>query len=58
MLQVGTVYACDKSICGHPEDCSSFDDSFCLQVKIQQSQAEGKKILTPSPLIMCQSTIN
>ena len=51
MLQVGAVYACDKSICGHPEDCSSSNDSFCLQVKIQQSQAEGKKIPTPSHLI-------
>ena len=51
MFQAGTVYACDKSICGHPEDCSSSDDSFCLQVKIQESQAEGKKIPTPSHLI-------
>ena len=50
MLQVGAVYACDKSLCGHPEDCSSSDDSFCLQVKLQQSQAEGKKIPTPSHL--------
>ena len=35
MLQAGAVYACDKSICGHSEDCSSSDESFCLQVKIQ-----------------------
>ena len=35
MLQVHAVYACDKSICGHSEDCSSSDESFCLQVKIQ-----------------------
>ena len=34
MLQVGAVYACDKSICSHSEDCSSSDESFCLQVKI------------------------
>ena len=33
MLQ--TVYACDKSICGHLEECSFSDESFCLQVKIQ-----------------------
>ena len=51
MLQADAVYTCDKFICGHPEDCSSSDDSFCLQVKIQQSQAEGKKIPTPSHLI-------
>ena len=47
MLQVGTVYACDKSVCGH----SSSDESFCLLVKIQQSPSEGKKIPTPSYLI-------
>ena len=29
----------------------SSDESFCLQVKIQQSQAEGRKIPTPSHLI-------
>ena len=34
MLQVGAVYAYDKSVCSHSEDCSSSDDSFCLQVKI------------------------
>ena len=44
MLQAGAVHACDKSICGHSEDCSSRDKSFCFQVKIQQIQAEGKKI--------------
>ena len=46
-----SLYACDKSICGHSEDCSSSNESFCLQVKIQQSQAECKKIPTPSHLI-------
>ena len=51
MLQAGMVYACDKSICTHPEDRSSSNESFCLQVKIQWSQAEGKKISTPSHLI-------
>ena len=35
MLQAGAVYACHKSISGHSEDCSSSDESFCLQVKIQ-----------------------
>ena len=51
MLQAGAVYACDKSICGHSEDCSSSNESFCLQVKIQWSQAEYKKIPTSSHLI-------
>ena len=51
MLQVGAVYPCDKSGCDHSEDCSSSDESFCLQVKNQQSQAEGQKIPTPSHLI-------
>ena len=45
------VYACDKSICGHPEDLSSSDDSFCLQVKMQHAQADCKKIPTPSHMI-------
>ena len=35
MLQVGAVYACDKLVCIHSEDCSSIDESFCLQVKVQ-----------------------
>ena len=51
MLQAGAIYACDKSVCGHSEDSSSSDKSFCLQVNIQQSQAKGKKIPTPSYLI-------
>ena len=50
MLQVGAVYTCDKSICSHSED-SSRDESFCLEVKIQHTQAECKKIPTPSHLI-------
>ena len=51
MLQLGAVYVCDKSICGHSDDFSSSDESFCLQVNIQWSQAEGKKIPSPSHLI-------
>ena len=51
MLQAGAVYTCDKSVCGHSEDCSFSDESFCLQMKIQCSQAEGKRIPTPSHLI-------
>ena len=51
MLQAGAVYVCDKYICGHLEDLSSSDDSFCLQVKIQCDQSDCKKIPTPSHLI-------
>ena len=51
MWQAGTVYTCDKSICGYSEDFSSSDESFCLQVQIQHTQAECKKIPTPSHLI-------
>ena len=35
MLQMGIINDCDHSICSHPEYCSSSDESFCLQVKIQ-----------------------
>ena len=52
MLQAGPVYACGKSIYGHSEDFSSSDESFCLQVKMQCTQAEGKKIPTLSHLII------
>ena len=45
------VYACDKSIYGHSEDLSSSDESFCLQLRIQCTQADCNKIPTPSPLI-------
>ena len=48
---VGAICACDKSICSQSEDVSSSDESFGLQVKIQQTQAECKKIPTPSHLI-------
>ena len=51
MYQVRAVYACDKSICGHPEDLFSSDDSFCLQALIQHAQADDKKIPTPPHLI-------
>ena len=51
LLQASVVYACDKSMCGHSEDFSSGDESFCLQVKIQCTQTECKKIPTTSHLI-------
>ena len=40
MLQVGAVYSCDKSIYGHPEELSFSNESFCLQLKIQCTQAD------------------
>ena len=43
MLQVGAVYACDRSIWAHSEDFSSSNESFCLQVKKQYTQAKCKK---------------
>ena len=51
MLLAGGVYACDKSICGHPEYLSSSNESFCLQVRIQHTQADFKQIPIPSELI-------
>ena len=50
MLSKETSFIQAKKIKG-PEDYSSSDESFCLQLKIQQSQAECKKIPTPSHLI-------
>ena len=46
MLQAGAVYACDKSICSHSEDLSSNDESFCLQVKIEHTQAEDSHTIS------------
>ena len=50
-LQAGTVYVQERAICGHSEDYSSSDDSFCLQIKVQCKQAILKKIPTPTHLI-------
>ena len=50
-LQAGTVYVQDRAICSHSEDYSSSDDSFCLQIKVQHTQASLKKIPTPTHLI-------
>ena len=41
-LQVGVVYVQEGSICGQSSDLTSGDESFCLQVKIQYSQANTK----------------
>ena len=42
----------EKAICGHSVDYSSSDDSFCLQIKMQQNQASLKKFLAPTHLII------
>ena len=44
------MYVCDNAICGQSEEFSS-DDSFCLQLKVQCTQAAFKKVPTPSHLI-------
>ena len=49
-LQAGTVYVHENAICCQSEESSS-DDSFCLQLKVQCTQATLKKIPTPSHLI-------
>ena len=49
-LQAGVVYTQEDSICGQSGDLTSSDDSFCLQVKIQCTQA-NTKIPTPHHLI-------
>ena len=38
----------EKTICGHSENYSSSEDSFCLQIKVQSIQASLKKIPTPT----------
>ena len=50
-LQAGTVYVQERTICSHFEDYSSSDNSFCLQIKVQHTQASLKKIPTPTHLI-------
>ena len=49
-LQVGVVYAQEDSICCQLSDLTSCDQSFCLQVKIQCTQA-NTKFPTPHHLI-------
>ena len=47
-LQAGTVYTQEKAICGHSEDYSSSDDSFCLEIQVQYTQASTKMFPTPT----------
>ena len=46
-LQAGAVYVYENVICNQSEESSS-DDSFCLKLKIQCTQASFKKVPTPS----------
>ena len=41
----------EKAICGNSEVYSSSDDSFCLQIQVQQTEAISKRIPTPTHLI-------
>ena len=50
MLHVGAVYACDNPYAATPGNFSSSKELSHLQVKIQCTQAECKKIPTPSHL--------
>ena len=49
-LQAGVVNMQVDSICGQSGDLTSSDESFCLQVKIQCTQAKSK-FPTPHHLI-------
>ena len=50
-LQAGSVYAKESTICGQSEDYSSSEDSFCLHIKVQHTQASLQKIPKPAHLI-------
>ena len=39
-LKVGQVYVPDSLICDQPDDNTSNDESFCLQMKLQAKQAD------------------
>ena len=41
-MQAGVVYAQEDSICGQSGDLTSNDESFCLKVKVQCTQANTK----------------
>ena len=50
-LHAGTTYAQDSSNHSHSEDSSS-DESFFLQLQIQNNHAEGKQLPNPLHIIM------
>ena len=49
-LEAGAVYVCENTICCKSEESLS-DDSFYLQLKVQHTQANFKKVPTPAHLI-------
>ena len=49
-MQAEAVNVHENAICSKSEESSS-DDSFCLQIKVQCTQAHFKKVPTPSHLI-------
>ena len=50
-LQAGAIYAKNSDICSQSEDDSSSKDSFYLQVKVKQTQANLQRIPGPTHLI-------
>ena len=48
-LNADPVYAQDSSICSHSKESSS-NESFSLQLQVQQNQVGGKKIPNPVTL--------
>ena len=50
-LHEGTVYTQERAICSPSEGYNSSDDSFCLQIKVQHTQASLKKIPASPHLI-------
>ena len=49
-LKAGALYGQENAISGQSEDSSS-EDSICLQIKIQYTQASIKNVPTPAHLI-------
>ena len=50
-LQAGAVYAKESAICSQSKDDSSNKNSFCLQIKVQCTQANLQKIPQPAHLL-------
>ena len=50
-LQAGTVYAKDSALYDHPEEDSTSEDSFCLQVKIKHTLDKKLEVSRPIHLI-------
>ena len=50
-LKAGAVYAKDSAIGDQSDEDSSYEDSFCLQVKIKHNKADRQNIPRPVHLI-------